>query len=209
MFSTARKPLIISFLCVAFANGAYYTLLTYLPSYFETQVGLSTVQSLVVTTSGMVLMLILIPIFGSLSDRFGKKLFLLISSILTIFTAIPIIAFVSGGSKAGPLFGYFALGVIVAIFIGVFPSTLPMIFPNRVRNSAYGISYNISTAIFGGGAPFIITSLQTATGNKLMPAFFLMGTAVMAIAALLNLPKFVELEDQLENVSEYESNKVV
>lgn len=29
MFSTARKPLVISFLSVAFANGAYYTLLTF------------------------------------------------------------------------------------------------------------------------------------------------------------------------------------
>ncbi|PLS02388.1 MFS transporter [Neobacillus cucumis] len=200
MLSTARKPLAISFFIVAFANGAYYTLLTFLPSYFETQVGLSTLQSLVVTTSGMVFMMILFPIFGTLADRFGRKRFLLLSALLSIFTAIPIIALVTSGSPAGPLVGYFALSVIVAMFIGVFPSTLPMLFPNRVRNTAYGISYNISTAIFGGGAPFIITSLQTATGNKLMPAFFLMGTGVMAIISIWFLPKIGKVERDKNNI---------
>ncbi|MBI0577851.1 MFS transporter [Neobacillus cucumis] len=192
MFSTARKPLAIAFLNVAFANGAYYTLLTYLPSYFETQVGLSTMQSLVVTTSGMLFMMILFPIFGILADRYGRKKFLLLSSFLAIFTAVPIIAFVSGGSSAGPIVGFFALGIIVAMFIGVFPSTIPLLFPDRVRNSAYGISYNVSTAIFGGGAPFIITSLQTATGNNLMPAFYLIGTGIMAVVSIMLIPKTVK-----------------
>ncbi|MCD4838764.1 MFS transporter [Neobacillus sedimentimangrovi] len=205
MFTTARKPLVLSFLCIAFANGAYYTLLTYLPSYFETQVGLSNLHSLIVTTLGMVFMLILIPTFGKLSDRYGKKPFLLLSALLALITAIPIIGFVSSGIKEGPLVGYFALGIIVSIFIGVFPSTLPLLFPDRVRNSAYGISYNISTAIFGGGAPFIITSLQTATGNKLMPAFFLMGTALMAITAIIFLPKTVNKE----SIAEFHSNTMI
>lgn len=209
MFSTARKPLVISFLCVAFANGAYYTLLTYLPSYFETQVGLSTSSSLFVTTCGMILMLILIPIFGTLSDRYGKKLFLLLSALLTIITAIPIFAFVSSGSPVGPLFGFFALGVIVSLFIGVFPSTLPMLFPDRVRNSAYGISYNVSTAIFGGGAPFIIASLQTATGNKLMPAFYLIGTALVAIVAIMYLPKSEKIVSDTATVTTYGNKKII
>jgi MHS family proline/betaine transporter-like MFS transporter len=209
MLTTARKPLVISFLVVAFANGAYYTLLTYLPSYFETQVGLSTINSMVVTTCGMVFMMILIPIFGILSDRFGKKPFLLLSSLLTIFTAIPIIAFVSSGAKSGPLVGYFALGIIVAIFIGVFPSTLPLLFPDRVRNSAYGVSYNVSTAIFGGGAPFIITALQTSTGNKLMPAFFLIGTALMAIGAIMYLPKSTKIANKNETITSKGKKKII
>jgi MHS family proline/betaine transporter-like MFS transporter len=202
MFSTARKPLAISFLVVAFANGAYYTLLTYLPSYFETQVGLTTMESLVVTTSGMVLMMILFPIFGMLADRYGRIKFLLLSALLAIFTAIPIMAFVSSGSSVGPLVGFFALGVIVAIFIGVFPSTLPLLFPNRVRNTAYGISYNVSTAIFGGGAPFIITSLQTASGNKLMPAFYLIVTALLAIVAMIFLPKSMKAANANRNITD-------
>ncbi|PFP29240.1 MFS transporter [Bacillus sp. AFS073361] len=209
MFLTARKPLVISFLVVAFANGAYYTLLTYLPSYFETQVGLSSMESMIVTTLGMVLMLILIPIFGVMSDRYGKKPFLLLSSGLTILTAIPIIAYVSSGAPSGPLVGYFALDVIVAIFIGVFPSTLPMLFPNRVRNTAYGASYNVSTAIFGGGAPLIITSLQTSTGNKLMPAFFLMGTALMAIIAIMNLPKAINNSTKIDSDTSIEKTKII
>lgn len=199
MFKTAKKPLIVTFLAIAFANGAYYTLLTYLPSYFETQVGLSTTQSLVVTTIGMTLMMILFPIFGVLSDRFGKKLFLTLSTVLAIVTAVPILKFVASGASSGPLVGFFALGIIISLFIGVFPSTLPIMFPDRVRNSAYGIAYNISTAIFGGGAPFIITALQSSTGLKLMPAYFVIGTAFLALISIIFLPPFKkEVMEQAE-----------
>ncbi|HEX7063899.1 MAG TPA: MFS transporter [Bacillales bacterium] len=199
MFSTARKPLVIAFCCVAFANGAYYTLLTYLPSYFETQVGLSAGESLTVTIIGMILMMFLIPVVGILSDRFGRKFFMFASTILTLFTAIAIFSYVSSGAAAGPVIGFFALGILVSLFVGAHPSALPPLFPNRVRNSGYAFSYNVSTAIFGGGAPFIITWLKAATGSKLMPAFFLMATALIAIAAIIFMPetakKRIEVED--------------
>lgn len=209
MFVTARKPVIITFFCVAFANGAYYTILTYLPSYFETQVGLSTSSSLMVTTAGMILMMILFPIFGTMSDRFGKKPFLLLSTVSALITAIPIISFVTSGAPSGPLVGYFALSVIVALFIGVFPSTLPPLFPNRVRNTAYGLSYNVSTAIFGGGAPFIITALKNATGSKLMPAFFLIGTALVATVAIMYLSAFQKKADNSGSFTENEKKQVI
>ncbi|HET7657123.1 MAG TPA: MFS transporter [Bacillales bacterium] len=189
MFSTARKPLVIAFCCVAFANGAYYTLLTYLPSYFETQVGLSAGESLTVTIVGMVLMMFLIPVVGVMSDRFGRKFFLFAATILTLLTSISIFSYVSSGSAAGPVVGFFALGILVSLFVGAHPSALPPLFPNRVRNSGYAFSYNVSTAIFGGGAPFIITWLKASTGSKLMPAFFLMATAIIAIAAIIFMPE--------------------
>jgi MHS family proline/betaine transporter-like MFS transporter len=189
MFVTARKPLIISFCCIALANGGYYTLLTYVPSYFETQVGLSAGMSLTVTIIGMVLMMFLMPIVGTLSDRFGRKLFMFLSAILTIITAVPIFSFIISGSPAGPIVGFFALGILVSLFTGANPSALPPLFPNRVRNTGYAFSYNVSTAIFGGGAPFIITWLTSLTGSNLMPAYFLIATSLIAIAALLFMPE--------------------
>jgi MHS family proline/betaine transporter-like MFS transporter len=78
-----------------------------------------------------------------------------------------------------------------------------------VRNTAYGLSYNVSTAIFGGGAPFIITSLQTSTGNKLMPAFFLMGTALMAIVAIMYLPKTLKNASTIDSDPSIRESKIV
>ncbi len=202
MFSTAKKPLLTSFGCIAFANGAYYTLLTYLPSYFETQVGLTALQSLLVTIAGMAFMMFLIAVVGMLTDRFGRKLFLLLATGLTLLSAVPIFLFITSGSAIGPLVGFFALGILVSLFVGAHPSALPPLFPNRVRNSGYSFSYNISTAIFGGGAPYIITALTASTGSNLMPAYFLMGCAIVAITAILLIPETAKKPITVDNVKQ-------
>lgn len=189
MFSTARKPLLTTFCCIAFANGAYYTLLTYLPSYFETEIGLSASNSLLITIIGMIFMIFLIPFVGILSDHFGRKLFMFLSSILAIISAVPIFWLIMDGGNFGPLFGFLLLGILVSLFVGAQPAALPPLFPSRVRNSGYSFSYNISTAIFGGGAPFIITALTSLSQSSLTPSFFLVGVAIIAVIGLLFVPE--------------------
>ena len=71
----------------------------------------------------------------------------------------------------------------------VLASALPALFPTAHRYSAMGIAYNFAVAIFGGTAPFIIASLIQATGNDLMPAFYLMATSVIAAVAIYFLPE--------------------
>jgi MHS family proline/betaine transporter-like MFS transporter len=47
-----------------------------------------------------------------------------------------------------------------------------------------GISYNFSVAIFGGTTPFIIAALITATGDDMMPAYYLMATSAIGAVAI-------------------------
>ncbi|MNI95028.1 hypothetical protein D3C73_1532300 [compost metagenome] len=55
------------------------------------------------------------------------------------------------------------------------------------------MSFNVATAIFGGSAPFIVGSLLSATGNHLVIAFFLMGTAILAGIGIKLLPETMHL----------------
>jgi MHS family proline/betaine transporter-like MFS transporter len=46
-------------------------------------------------------------------------------------------------------------------------------------------SYSISVTIFGGFAPFVATWLIAQTGDSLSPAYYLMGTALLSLLALI------------------------
>jgi MHS family proline/betaine transporter-like MFS transporter len=47
-----------------------------------------------------------------------------------------------------------------------------------------GIAYNFAVAIFGGTTPFIVAALITATGNDMMPAYYLVGTSIAGAIAI-------------------------
>ena len=47
------------------------------------------------------------------------------------------------------------------------------------------ISYNIGVPIFGGFAPFFITSLIALTRSNMAPSFYMMFTAVLGLISLL------------------------
>jgi MHS family proline/betaine transporter-like MFS transporter len=44
-------------------------------------------------------------------------------------------------------------------------------------------------AIFGGTTPFIIAALIKATGNELMPAYYLMATSAISAVTIFFLPE--------------------
>src|SRR5699024_10807314 len=67
------KPLLTMAGLVIALNIGNYTLMGYMPTYLETQVGLSTDGSLTLIAAGQIFMMLLIPFFGRLSDRIGRK----------------------------------------------------------------------------------------------------------------------------------------
>ena len=85
--------------------------------------------------------------------------------------------------------GLAMLGGCLVLFLAVVASTLPAMFPTRVRYGAFSIGYNVSTAAFAGTAPYIVGSLVDATGNTMWPAFYLMGAAAIATVPVLLLPE--------------------
>src|SRR5699024_7945171 len=81
-----------------------------------------------------------------------------------------------------------ALIALFTAFVGsVVASTLPGIFRTNVRNGGFSIAYNVSTAAFGGTAPFIITWLISITNYSYVPAFYLMAAGAIALIATIRI----------------------
>src|SRR5699024_5201 len=113
-----------------------------------------------------------IPFMGALSDRVGRKPVLFGSAFASAVLAVPCYALMAQGS-----FGLAVLGAVVLAlaFCGhpaIINVVLVELFPTRVRGTSYSLGYNLSTAVFGGAGPLIMTSLIASTGVTAIPSYY-------------------------------------
>lgn len=84
-----------------------------------------------------------------------------------------------------PVFlGLLILGALLSTFTGVMPSALPALFPTRIRYGALAIGFNVSVSLFGGTTPLVAAWLVDATGNLMVPAYYLMAASVIGIVSV-------------------------
>lgn len=174
---------------VVLLNVAVYTILTYLPTYLTDILGISDTESLYILIGVMLVMLVVIAPIGALSDLIGRKPLLLGSAIGFLLLSYPAIKLIEAQSALAVAAGVGILGLLLVMMLGVIGSALPAMFPTRNRYGGFSIGYSTSTAAFGGTAPLIVDALISGTGNTDIPAFYLMGAAVIAIVPILLMPE--------------------
>ncbi|WP_158884621.1 MFS transporter [Amycolatopsis anabasis] len=178
---------------VVLINVANYIVITYLETYLKDVVGFTGHTPLLIILGAVLGMLIVIVPFGTLSDRIGRKPILI--TCCALFLALPIPAFsIMEAAKDDRNWLQLALGVVMiaiplVMILSVLAATLPAMFPTPERYGGFSIGYSVSTAAFGGTASYVVSSLVSATGNNLWPAFYLMGAAAIAAVPILLLPE--------------------
>ncbi|TDV72285.1 MFS transporter [Pseudomonas sp. LP_7_YM] len=166
-------------------NVTYYIVLGYIPGYLENVLGYSNSFALSMGLAATLFMLVLIPVSGHLADHLGRKRMILCGCVLLIVMAFPCFMLLHTG-KVGFLFvALLTLTLAQLFFEGAMPATLTSLFSARVRYSALAISYNIAVSLFGGTAPLINTWLISATGNQMIPAWYLIAGAVVGLISIL------------------------
>jgi len=187
VFKKAYKEFIKTFSLSTFQAVGFYTIFVYIANHLSVFVKMPKSTALTINTISMIVLAVLIPFFGWLSDRIGRKPIILFSTGFTILTAYPLFKFISSGGVENALIGQIVFAVVVAGFMSILPTTLVEIFPTEIRNSGYSIGYNLPFAIFGGTAPLISTYLIKITDNINSPAFYLIFAAIVAFIAGLTL----------------------
>jgi MHS family proline/betaine transporter-like MFS transporter len=172
-------------LFIPLMNGSgYYVLFTYMPTFMSKELHFGKVQSLLVTAISLVAISLAIPFMGALSDKIGRKKVLVGSAIAMAIAGIPCYLLICTGSVPLAILGASIMAIIFAGHTGVIHILLVELFPTRVRYSAYGLGYNVSSALFGGTAPLLMTYLISQTGNVNIPAFYAVITALGTLIAV-------------------------
>ena len=164
---------------------SFYVTLLYMPTFASTHLGLPLSEAFMVQSIGLVCLILMVPLFGTLSDRLGRKPILIGAFGLYLILAYPLFAWVNQSPSIGRLLlMQVVLCSLHGAFNGPFSTAFVEQFPTRVRSTGAGIPYNLSVMVFGGSAQFFVTWLIQATGSPIAPVFYVMfGMAVGLVAA--------------------------
>ncbi|MBX9425004.1 glycine betaine/L-proline transporter ProP [Streptomyces lateritius] len=174
-------------LCVALV-GAYnitdYMVLSYMPTYLSDELGYSETHGLLILLLVMVLLMLIITQVGRLNDRFGRKPVLMTGMLGFLFLSLPAFLLIGQGGVPAITAGMLMLGLSLVCMLGTMSAALPALFPTDVRYGSLSVGYNVSTSLFGGTTPLVITALIGWTGSNLMPAYYAMGAALVGVIAV-------------------------
>ena len=167
------------------SNSSAYIIL-YIPTYAMKELHLPQATGFTATFVGAVILGIVSPFAGHLSDKFGRSGLLTGTAWLFFLTTYPVFyLMVASPSLATAIFAAGWLSLVKAGYSGVLPSQLAELFPTRIRGIGVSLSFAVAVTIFGGFTPFVATWLIAVTGNSLSPSFYIMFTAALSILALV------------------------
>ena len=172
-------------------SAAGYTYLVIMPSYLQSALHTGFNQALLIAVISNIGFAITILPAGMLSDKLGRRRVMVAAAVLLLVLALPLLKILQAESSTLLVKGIVVLiaGGLVGILAGPGPAMLAEMFPTRVRYTGLGLAYSLSNAVFSGCAGLIITGLIKQTGNLDIPAYYVMATAVVSIAALMTLNK--------------------
>jgi MHS family alpha-ketoglutarate permease-like MFS transporter len=141
----------------------FYTFTTYMQKYLVNTAGMSKETSSFVMTCALLVYMVLQPVFGSLSDRIGRRTSMMwFGALAAIFTA-PImfsLAKISSPVLAGLLI--IAALSIVSLYTSIGGLIKAEMFPVEVRALGVGLSYAVANAVFGGSAEYVALLFKQA-----------------------------------------------
>ncbi|MBN9116672.1 MAG: MFS transporter [Pandoraea sp.] len=188
-FASQKERLLLAIGVVVMATVATYLVL-YMPTYAVKQLGLPSSAAFSAVLLTGVVQLIVAPIVGHWSDTHGRIKPMLTAAVALLVLVYPMFSLLDAHPTFGALMVFqIVLGLLMTTYFGALPALLTELFPVQVRTTGLSLGYNIAATVFGGFAPFIITWLIGATGNKLAPSFYLIFAALISITALLRTRK--------------------
>jgi MFS transporter, MHS family, proline/betaine transporter len=175
-------PLICGIGLIVIGTSLTYIWNTYLPTYVVEQLHLPLWQGLfgVTVTSAMGIGLCMLG--GWLADKYGPYRMFFLFTVISALISYPLLSYVLAAPGFGRLFlAQFVVLTVFALLQGPGPGLLASLFPVEVRSTGMAISYNVGVTVFGGFAPLTVTWLIAETGNKLMPAYYIIAAAVLSL----------------------------
>jgi MFS family permease len=149
---------------VVWYTGQFYALV-----FMQNELGLSVVASSTVVGVGLLLGTPLFYVFGNLSDSIGRKRIILTGCLLAALTYFPLFrlleTFADPINYVGLIAVVFVMMVYVTMVYGPIAAYLVELFPARVRYTSLSVPYHFGNGWFGGGVPFIASTLVTWFGG--------------------------------------------
>jgi len=143
--------------------------------------------------------LVTVPLFGFLSDIFGRRTVYAVGIVATGAFAFPYFHLLNTTTAGLMLLAVILSLVLHDIMYGPQAALISETFGTGVRYSGAGLGYQFASVIAGGPAPLIATAIFAATGSSTWISWYIVGCAVVSMIALVLMPKpHASIEDVVE-----------
>ncbi|HTR83709.1 MAG TPA: MFS transporter [Reyranella sp.] len=163
----------------------FYLVFVYIVSWVQLADGIAPQKALEINTISMAMLAPVMIGAGWLSDRYGRKPFLIAGTVLGFVAAIPLLWLMRHPHPAAIQAGQLGFVLAVGLFLGSQPTAMVESTPARVRCTAVALGYNLTLGIVGGLTPMVATWLVHRTENELSPAYMVMVAATVSFLAAL------------------------
>jgi MHS family proline/betaine transporter-like MFS transporter len=173
---------------LALVSGVgWYLCFVYVTTWLRQTEHLAASTAFDINVIAVVLLMVLMPAAGALSDRVGRKPVLLGAMAGLLALGWPLFWLMHHPSPAPALLGQCAFAILIAAIAGAQPAAMVEALPRRVRCSALSFGFGTAMAAFGGTAPLIAIAMIQHTQDDLSPAFYLMAAAAISLLVALGL----------------------
>ena len=179
-----RREMLTAFSLLWLSSVGFFTVFVYLPGYLANVAGLPLHAAMVINWLAMIVVGVVIPPVGALSDRVGRKPPLLLAATGLLVLSYPLFWLLAQGDFTLCLLAQCSFAVLLATLASPLYALLVELFKTRARYTALSLGFNLATALFGGSAPLLATYMVERTGNPRSPGLYLMLSAGATLLVL-------------------------
>ena len=177
-------------ICVAFGYNViqtvgYFTMLTFMPAFISEVLNLPPERAFLSNSLQLLIFILSLPLMGALSDKFGRKPMMLVSTAFLILVTFPLFRLIVAGSLLTIVLCQLILGLGLAAYCGPAVAATVELFPTRLRYSSASIGFNLAAALLGMTSPMISTRLISVLRTPVAPSFVIIAASAISFITVL------------------------
>src|SRR4051812_8014247 len=171
---------------------AFYTFTVYSLVYVTGTVGRERSVGLTAVLVGSAFQLVLIPLFGGLSDRFGRRPVYAAGAVAAAAWSFAFFPLLSTGTTAVIVFAVVVALLTHAAMYGPQAAFIAELFSTELRYSGASMGYQLAGVLGGGIAPIVAIALVEAFGSAYAVSVYVLAMMLLPLVALALAPETSE-----------------
>jgi len=160
---------------------SFYLFVAYMPVYSVKHAGAMPSSAFAASTLSIAIFMLSQPLFGMLSDRFGRRPQLIVYALGYLLFIFPVMHAVGPSFMRMLLIECFGL-LLYGLYSAIAPALMSELFSTEIRGVGIGAIYNLVVALVGGTTPYLLTWLGSAGHQDWFFIYVCFGALVSLIA---------------------------